>query len=316
MADAARLPWTQLAVGAVIALVVFVAGVLYPMWRTAVDSNRDARADPHHIAGNLYFVGAPDVTAFLLIGPDGHVVIGGGDRNTGRKIIDSIEQLGFSVKDVRMLLATDPHLDEAGGFAVLQQATGAALWASDANAEVIARGGASDPSVVYTPYRLLARIGVTAYDAPRVDHRVTDGDTVRLGPLALTAHITPGHAPGCTTWTFTVEEGTRNLHVVHRCGLTPPIGASLVDPERPPGIRADFEQSFRILRHLPVDIWLTSHGREYGRYRKYQESLAVQGATGEVAGDPVAPFIDPKGYLESIDRAEAALTTLLEQQRK
>src|SRR6187455_988132 len=217
-----RLPLKHLALVVLVALAVFVGGVLYPRWRRAVDTNRDARADPHHIAGNLYFVGAPDVTSFLLLGPEGHVLIGGGDEKTAKKIADNIEQLGFDVTDVRILLATDPHMDEAGGLANLQQATGAELWASDANAEVIAAGGRNDPGTVYPTYRLLAWAGVTDYPAARVDHRFKDGETIRLGPLALTGHLTPGHAPGCTTWTFTVRDRDRDLHVVHRCGLTVP----------------------------------------------------------------------------------------------
>jgi metallo-beta-lactamase class B len=318
------LPLKHLALVVMIAAGVFVGGVLYPMWRQAVDTNRDARADPHHIAGDLYFVGSPDLASFLLLGPEGHVLIGGGDPRTARKIVDNVEQLGFSIKDVRILLATDPHMDEAGGLAALQQASGAQLWASDANADVIAAGGSDDPSIVYTPYRVMAWAGVNEYPPARVDHRVKDGDTVRLGPLALTAHITPGHAPGCTTWTFTVHDRNRDLNVVHRCGLTAPYGASLVEPERYPGIREDFERSFLTLKGLPVDIWLTSHGREYGRYRKYEESrraYATPGdgnvpASADVKSDPVAPFVDPKGYLESLDKAEAGVRQLLSEEQE
>ena len=190
------------------------------------------------------------------------------------------------------------------------RASGAELWASEANADVIARGGKDDPSVIYRPYRLMARMGIADFDysPPQIDHRVQDGETVRLGSLALTAHITPGHSPGCTTWTFTVRDDGRDLHVVRRCNLDVPYTASLVDPQRPPGVRADFEQSFRTLRHLPVDIWLSARGREYGRYRKYQDSLTAK--------DPVAPFIDPKGYFDSIDRAEATVHALIATQTR
>jgi metallo-beta-lactamase class B len=303
-----RRPLKPIAFAAVIAFAVFVGGVLYPMWREAVNRNLDSRADPHHIAGNLYFVGTPDLTSFLLIGSEGHVLIGGTSEQAAYKIIDNIEQLGFAAKDVRILLATDPHDDEAGGFAALQQATGAELWASEANAEVMASGGRDDPSNTYRPYQLMKWVGVTDYSAPRVDHRLADGQVVRLGDLALTAHITPGHSPGCTTWTFVVRDRDRPLNVVHRCDLSVPPGASLVEPERYPGIRADFERSFRTLGSLPVDIWLTAAGRGYGRYRKYDASLT--------ADDPVRPFIDPAGYRKSIDGAEAAFRTLLAEQSR
>ncbi|MEO7190992.1 MAG: MBL fold metallo-hydrolase [Vicinamibacterales bacterium] len=293
---------------ALFGVVMVVALVVYPRWQQEVDRNRDARADPHHIAGGLYFVGAPDLAAFLLVGTEGHVLIGSGDQKTARKIIDSVEHLGFHIRDVKVLLATDPHEDEAGGFAELQRASGAQLWASEANAAVIVTGGKDDPSIVYTPYTLLALAGVTGYPAARVDHIVKDGDTVRAGVLALTAHITPGHAPGCTTWTFTVREGDRDLRVVHRCQVGVPYGASLVEPEHPMGVRDDFERGLRTLRALDVDIWLTSHGRDYGRFRKYDDSRRSAGA--------ITPFIDPKGYAESLDAAEDAFRNLLTEQQQ
>jgi metallo-beta-lactamase class B len=293
---------------ALLAVGVLVVGVLYPMWRSAVDSNLDARADPHHIAGNLYFVGTPDIASFLLTGPEGDVLIADGSERMAYKTIANIAQLGFGIKDVRILLASDPDRDGAGGLADLQKASGAELWASSDNADVIARGGRDDPSVVYTPYRLMTWAGILDYPAPRVDHRFDDGETIRLGPIELTSHITPGHSRGCTTWTFTVRDDNRDLQVVHRCDLAVPPGASLVAPEEYPGIRADFERSFRTLRSLPVDIWLTARGREYGRYRKYQESLRAK--------DAVAPFIDRDGYVKSIDDAEATFRKLLAEQQQ
>jgi metallo-beta-lactamase class B len=305
-----------------LALVVLAGGVLYPMWRDAIDRNdRQAVADPHHIAGNLYFVGVPDVTSFLLLGDKGDVLIGGGHEGNGRKIIASIEQLGFNVKNVRILLATDAGDGAAGGLAELQQATGAELWASDASADVIASGGANNPNTIYLPWKVLNWSGVTHYPAPRVNHRFKDAETIRLGPLALTAHVL-SHGSGCTTLTFTVTDRNRDLHVVHRCSLDVPYRASLVEPQRYPGIRDDFERTFVTLRSLPVDIWLTTQGREYGRFRKFDESRRIESERAGtdqsgVKPDPVAPFIDPKGYFDSIDKAEASFRMLLaEQQRR
>ena len=210
--------------------------------------------------GNLYFVGDPAETSFLLVGDEEHALIGSAGQNAAHKIADNMEQLGFDIRDVRMILA-------AGRFdslAELQQASGAELWASDASANVIASGGTDDPRVVYLPYRLMARAGITDYPPARVDHRVKDNETVRLGSLAITTHVAPGGFE-CTAWTFTVRDRERDLRVVHRCGLAVPYKASLADPEQPPGIRAGFEQTIAMLRNLPVDIWLTSPGREYGR---------------------------------------------------
>jgi hypothetical protein len=101
-----------------------------------------------------------------------------------------------------------------------------------------------------------------------------------------------------------------------------PYRASLVEPQRYPGIRADFERTFVTLRSLPVDIWLTTQGREYGRFRKFDESRRIENTRqgtdqSGVEPDPVAPFIDPQGYFDSIDKAEASFRMLLaEQQRR
>src|SRR5690606_4490976 len=120
-----------------------------------------------------------------------------------------------------------------------------------------------------------------------------DGDTVRLGPIELTAHVTAGHTRGCTSWSFQVRDGDRVLNVVSVCG-TGTLAAS-----RYPEQTADRERSLRLLRSLPVDIWVTNHARAWGRYRKYSASLT--------ASDPVEPFIDPDGYRAFLDAEEAEL---------
>jgi len=130
-------------------------------------------------------------------------------------IMSSIAKLGFDIKDVRVLLNSEPHPDHGGGLTVLQQASGAQLWASAASADSLAAGG-DDPDVIL-PLRALIWIGVLGYPPPRVDHRFRDGDTIRVGPIALTAHITAGHTRGCTSWSFPVRDGDRVLNVVSVC---------------------------------------------------------------------------------------------------
>ena len=148
-------------------------------------------AEPFRIAGNFYYVGANDISAFLITGPAGHVVLDGGYPTTARLIMASIAKLRFDIKDVRVLVNSEPHADHAGGLTVLQQASGAELWASDASADVLASGG-DDPDMLL-PVRALIWLGVIGrYPPARVDHRFKDGDTIHVGPIALTAHITPG----------------------------------------------------------------------------------------------------------------------------
>jgi metallo-beta-lactamase class B len=269
-------------------LVSVLALVLVARWLNATKRGGQGPAEPFRIAGNFYYVGATDAAAFLITGPEGHIVLDGGYPTTAPMIIASIAKLGFSIKDVKVLLNSEPHPDHGGGLGVLQQASGAELWASEASASTLASGG-DDPDTVL-PLRVLVWIGVLGYPKMRVAHRFKDGDIIRLGPLALTAHITGGHTRGCTSWSFTVRDGERILNVVSACDL------GVLSLTRYPEQAADLERSFRVLRSLPVDIWVTCHARWWGRYRKFVASSAAK--------NPTDPFIDPDGYRAYIDTAE------------
>ena len=276
---------------ALLGLVSVLALVLVGRWPNATKIGGQQPAEPFRIAGNFYYVGANDVAAFLITGPEGHVVLDGGYPSTAPMIMASIAKLGFNIKDVRVLLNSEAHPDHGGGLTVLQQASGAQLWASDASADSLAAGG-DDPDLVL-PLRALIWIGVLGYPAARVDHRFKDGDTIRVGPIALTAHVTAGHTRGCTSWSFPVRDGDRVVNVVSACSLVVLAGMRYAEQ------KADLERSFRVLRGLPVDIWVTCHARWWGRYRKYLASAAAK--------DAVEPFIDPEGYHAYIDAAEAEL---------
>jgi len=260
------------------------------IWKANADRGGQEPAEPFRIAGNFYYVGANDLAAFLITGPQGHVVLDGGKHPVSAPMImASIAKLGFDIKDVKVLLNSDPRPDHAGGLAELQQASGAKLSASDASAEVIASGG-DDPDLAL-PLRTLLQMGIVGYPPARVDHRFKDGDTIRVGPIALTAHITGGSTRGCTSWSFTVRDGGRDLNVVSACSLMVVLGM------RYPEQRVDLERSFRVLRSLPADIWVTSRARPWGRYRKFVASATAK--------NPVDPFIDPEGYRAYLDAAEA-----------
>ena len=268
---------------------VSVAVVVFPMWKSAIDRSGQQQepAEPFRIAGNLYYVGTNAVTSFLLTGPDGHVLIAGGRPGTPPLIMASIAALGFDIRDIKVLLNSEPHGDLAGGLKALQEATGAELWVSEGDADVIAGGGAG--GAFLGPFSFVSYFPLLKYPAPRVDHRFTDGATIRLGPVALTAHVTPG----CTSWSFPVRDGDRELLVVRICSLRPPPALYLGEY---PEMRADFERGFRTLRSLPADIFLTAYGREFGRYRKFLERAKAK--------NPADPFIDRDGYLRYIDSAE------------
>ena len=287
-----RRQWWLLLLGAAAALVVFLGY----QWKAAITRNRSVPDEPFQIAGNLYYVGSTGVTAFLITGPAGHVLIDGGYPETAPLIVGSIARLGFDITDVKVLLNSHAHFDHAGGLRALQEASGAELWVSEGDAPLVAAGGAGDRS--FGPLR---HVGLGRFPAARVDRRFKDGDTIRVGPVALTAHVTAGHTPGCTSWSFPVRHGDRELLAVSVCSL------SLLPFMKLPEIRDDFERSFATLRGLPADIFLGSHGSFFDLERKRRARAG--------AGDPVAPFIDRDGYLRYIDTAERRFRAELAEQQ-
>jgi metallo-beta-lactamase class B len=299
MAQSKRRKRWLIALGAVGAITVFLGY----QWQAAINRNRSVPDEPFKIAGNLYYVGSTGVTSFLLTGPDGHVLIDGGYPETAPLIIGSIKKLGFNIKDVKVLLNTHAHFDHSGGLRELQDSSGAQLWISEGDAGLIARGGAGDR--VYGPLRFL---GVGRFPAPRIDHRFKSDTTIRVGPVAVTAHVTAGHTPGCTSWSFPVRHNNRDLFAVDICSLSLLPFMSFVEPESYPGIRSDFERSFTTLRDLPADIFLGAHGSFFDLERKHRES-----ATAKDAADP---FIDRVGYLEYIDAMEKRFRGELAKEQK
>jgi metallo-beta-lactamase class B len=280
--------WRRLLLGVVVALFVFLGFE----WRAAIRLNRSIPDEPFRIADNLYYVGSTGVTSFLITGPEGDVLIDGGYPETAPLIIESVRKLGFDIRNVKVLLNTHAHADHAGGLRDLQRASNAQLWISEGDADVVVRGGAGD----HASYGPLAYLGIGRFPAPHVDHRFKDGDTIRVGPIALTAHITAGHTPGCTTWSFPLHDGARELLAVDVCSLSLLPFMKFGKRESYRGIRSDFERSFGTLRRLPADIFLGSHSSFFDLARKHREQAA--------ASDPAQPFIDPEGYRRYIDNAE------------
>lgn len=287
-------------------LALIAAGLVYvfPKWREGTNNGGQKAVEPFRIAGNLYYVGANDVTAFLLTGPEGHVLIDGGYPGTASIIMASIARLGFDIRDVKVLLNTHPHFDHAGGLAELQQASGAKFWVSEGDADAIASGGASPRNMALM--NVFVHLRMARFTPPHIDVRFKDGDKVRVGPVELTAHVTPGHTPGCTSWTFPVREGGRELLAIDQCSLTL-LPHALIGKRFDEQTRAEFEGSYKTLRALPADIFLASHANFFQLRRKLRERAT--------AADPAAPFIDRAGYLRYIDDAEAQLRKAYAQQQ-
>jgi metallo-beta-lactamase class B len=258
---------------------------------------RNRPVAPQRIAGNLYFVGTADLTAFLLTSPEGHVLLDGGLPETAPLIIESIERLGFRPDDVRVRINSHAHFDHAGGLAELKRRTGAVVAASALDAELMARGGRGD----------FALGDEAAYPAVTAERRLRDGDTVRVGGIALVAHLTPGHTRGCTTWTTTVRDGSRAHTVAFVCSLSVLSDYRLAENPSYPGILADYRRSIAVVRALPCEIMLAPHA---SLLHGFHDKLARIRATGAVT-----PLVDPAACRGYAERAERSLEAQLQAQR-
>lgn len=275
------------------ALLLLVFCILFTQWRAAITRNRSIPDAPFRIAGNLYSVGHTGVTSFLLVGPDGHVLIDGGFPEHGPLIVESIAQLGFDIEDVEILLNSHGHSDHAGSLQYLQEASGAEMWVSRGDSAVMANGGRGDKAM--GGMRHAWHAGLLRFPAPRIDHVFSDGDTIRVGPIEVVAHVTPGHTQGCTSWGIRLVDEGREFEAVSICSLTLFPFVSL-ESDSYPELPDDFEETFRKLRSLEPDIFLGSHSAWFRMHTKNR--MRSEG------GDSVAPFIDPEGYEAFIAGAE------------
>lgn len=246
---------------------------------------RNEPVPPLRIADNLYYVGASDAASFLLTGDKGHVLIDGGYESTTPQILRSIRALGFDPRDVRIILNTHGHFDHAAGIAALKGATGARLYASAAEKILIEAGGRGD-------YRYGDHL---AYPLATVDHVLVDRETIRLGSITLTAHVTPGHTKGCTSWKIPLTVAGQREPGLLICSLSL-TGSPLSGDPAYPNIAADYESSFRRLKGLPCRIFLMPHARTFGLAAK---SVAL------AKGDQRA-FVDPNGCATFIADQEKA----------
>ena len=243
--------------------------------------------EPFRIIGNLFYVGASEVASYLVATPKGHIIIDGGFVETAPMIRANIEKLGFHFEDVRILLSTHAHFDHAGGLAALKDWGGATLMASERDAPILARGGKADP-----------QFGDSARFPPVTpDTFLRDGDHVALGGSILTAHLTPGHTPGCTTWTMTIREKGKPYNVVIVGSVSVPKGYKLVGNVKYPDVVADYRQTFATLKALPCDVFLAANGSFFDLLGK-----SARKAKRETPN----PFIDPEGYRKFIAAEEQA----------
>jgi len=252
----------------------------------------------HRVAGNLYYVGTRGLASYLISTPQGHILINSNLESTVPMIQASIEKLGFHFSDVKILLVSHAHWDHNAGSAKVKELTGAKYMVMAPDVSVTEDGGKSDFQYGNEPDSL--------YRPTKVDRVLHDGDEVKLGGTVLTAHLTPGHTKGCTTWTMKVQDGGKSYDVVIVGSPNVNSGYKLVNNKKYPGIAEDYARTFRVLKSLHCDIFLGAHGEYYGMDGKLPQMKA---------GGPNV-FIDPEGYRAYVADREKAYLAALAQQKK
>ena len=234
---------------------------------------------PHRIVGNIYYVGTRTLTSFLIVTPQGNILVNSTYERNVPVIQRSVEQLGFKFADTRILLGNHAHGDHQEGDALVKQLTGAqvVVMAEDVPAlRAIKPGGKEHP----------------------VDRTIRDGETVTLGGTTLTAHLTPGHTRGCTTWTMKAEEQGKTYDVMIGCSLR---AGNTVTPEN----AEEFRRSFDVVRALPCDVPLGDHGAQFGMQAKF----------ARIAPGAPNPYIDSAGCKIEMEISEAMVRAILAEQQ-
>jgi metallo-beta-lactamase class B len=251
---------------------------------------------PFRVVANVYYVGSQDLASYLIVTPNGNILINSSLPSSVALIKKNVEALGFHFSDTKILLISHAHWDHAAGSAEVKRLTHAKYMVMDADVPVVESGGKTD-----FQYGSAAE---SQYPPTKVDRVLHDGDQVTLGGTVLVAHKTPGHTKGCTTWTLKVRERNKTYNVVIVGSPNVNTGYKLVGNTAYPGIAQDFETTFRVLKALPCDVFLGAHGGYFEMETKFARMTA---------GGP-NQFVDPEGYQSYVAEREQAFRQELAKQ--
>ena len=241
-------------------------------------ADQETAFPPHRIVGNVYYVGTRTLSSFLIVTPQGSILLDTTYERNVPVIQRSVEKLGFRFSDIRIVLGNHAHSDHQEGDALVRQMTGAQVMAMADDVpplRAMKPGGKEHP----------------------IDRVLQDGEAVVLGGVTLVAHLTAGHTPGATTWTMKATEGGKNYDVVLFTSLRAPGAVS-------PAVAAMLDRSFRLVRTLPCDVPLGDHPAQYRMQEKYAKLKT---------GAP-NPFVEKAGCLTEARIQEAMYRAVVAEQ--
>ena len=224
---------------------------LSPEQRATFHGQMSQPVEPFRIIGNIYYVGARNIASYLITTPEGDIMIDTGTKEMHQVIVANVAKLGFKLPDIKILLSGHAHFDHVQGHAAMQKATGAKVMALGEDAAALSSGMDKSP------------LGDEGWEPVKVDRVLKDGDTVTLGGTTLRAVWTPGHTPGCTTWTTKVQEKGMPYSIVFQACAAPNAGVKLIGNTKFPTLVEDTLRSFRVQKTLEPDIYLPMHPESY-----------------------------------------------------
>ncbi|MEO6079289.1 MAG: subclass B3 metallo-beta-lactamase [Steroidobacteraceae bacterium] len=248
---------------------------------------------PFLIHGNTYFVGTQGLSSILVTTDYGHVLIDAGLPESAPLIKANIEALGFKLTDVKTIVNSHAHINQAGGIAELQRGSGAQVYALRPAEQVLRTGklAPDDPQA--------GGKSATFVPVPQV-WVVQDDQMLGQGSVRLRVLATPGRAPGSTSWTWESCEGGNCLTFVYADDLVA-VGAGKYRFKDHPEVLQGFESSFRRLENVRCDVLLTSRPEASQLFQR----LDPQG------GSRAADIKDDKACVRYAQSAREALASYL-----
>lgn len=245
---------------------------------------------PFRIAGNLYYVGSYDLTSFLITTPKGHILINTGVASSAQMIKAHVEELGFKMKDIRILLTNQAHHDHVGAMAEIKKMTGAKFMVDEKDAAVIKDGGVSD-------YYFSDFQKEPTFQSFRIDRLLKDKDTISLGGTKLTMLHHPGHTKGSCSFLVNVRDSARTYRVLIANMPSIIIDKKFSEVKSYPGMAGDYLYTIPAMAKLDFDIWVAAHASQFGLQEKRKETDGY---------DP-SVFADKEDYKRRIEKLQAAL---------
>jgi metallo-beta-lactamase class B len=255
--------------------------------------------EPFRVYGNTYYVGTDGLSALLVTGDAGHVLLDGALPESAPLIDANIRKLGFKTEDIKLILVSHGHFDHAGGVNALQRHSGATVAASASTAQAMQSGENTPDDPQYGFGRKF-----NGFPVVKNVKVVADQEVLTVGKTAIKVHLIPGHAPGSTAYTWqscapaTAGEAGTCLNMVYADSLTSPSAPGFKYGNR----LGSFRRSIEKVAALPCDIVLSPHPQ----FTQVDEKLKRR---AELKGAGPDPFIDANGCrayaAEGMKRLEA-----------